>query len=517
MKSYKTSGFSVRIIALLAGFAFLGGILLTLNDSSDIRSKASSLLAPSSTYNELPQSLVGTMNEGQWQFAISDENAHVSDWNIVGEEPAPPESQVFWKRLTHTQGGKSWTIKVGKGGQLYSMSMPQTGELIARQRVSHGQWIDEVFQHTIPSEKHNHTKDPSFVDGDIHQAGYYTKSDFDPKLKIIPRSVYSPVFLPLLGEFINAPNSFSYITWPQHAHLPRTYTENGMLMHENIRDVGDGVVEISLLIDKWAGEETKSISMPWSAFRTENVPTQIISKPNGSYEVASQVFSDGKPMRLVNNDTGGWMAFTQSTKKDAYGIGIVFGSYVPGLEATTSYARWGTYASGTVATVKRDITLKAGDSVFVRYYLVFGTLSDIQLQANALVSKVQIGRIDTKAQKAGNVRICPQGDDNLRRGCPDESKLLFYVDRYHTENTVPLFLLGNTKNGKRVLSTNPYSISKDPTDAVTEYVNFIGWVPKSGRQCGANIHVLLLANGLGIGTDTTLNGMKARTNSTQCQ
>jgi hypothetical protein len=41
-----------------------------------------------------------------------------------------------------------------------------------------------------------------------------------------------------------------------------------MIMHQNISDLGDGVIEITLVVDKWMGEETQLISCHrW--FRTE--------------------------------------------------------------------------------------------------------------------------------------------------------------------------------------------------------------------------------------------------------
>lgn len=46
--------------------------------------------------------------------------------------------------------------------------------------LDHGQWIDEVFQHTIPMPPQK-SRSKKVVDGDIHQAGYHTRSDLDKR------------------------------------------------------------------------------------------------------------------------------------------------------------------------------------------------------------------------------------------------------------------------------------------------------------------------------------------------
>ena len=60
------------------------------------------------------------------------------------------EKHVFYRKLTHREVGHSWVNKIGKGGQLYSIKTPDLGELIGYQRKKYGQWVDEVYQHTIP-------------------------------------------------------------------------------------------------------------------------------------------------------------------------------------------------------------------------------------------------------------------------------------------------------------------------------------------------------------------------------
>lgn len=473
MKFKKAVSKIVFIIFLaIAGFV----LVRNLNTPQVFKKKASE----NQDLNQIPQSnIIEDFKAGEWEFKVLNTNNNQSDWSIPGRDIPPDESQVFWKRLTHVQSEKNWTIKVGKGGQLYSISTPQIGELIARQRTNAGEWVDEVFQHTIPSFLRSQTLTPSIVDGDIHQAGYYTKADGNPNLKIIPHSVYAPTFNPVLTEFMRTKNSFSYITWPQHAHLPRTYSENGMLMHQNIRDLGDGVVEITLVVDKWLGEETRLISVPWVGFRTENLSEQILSLPNGSYKSTNKIVenNENQVVKLSDKSTGGWMALVKSNSDDSHGIGIVFGKLNNAISG--EYFRLEKYATGTIATVKRSAVLNPGDSIFFRYYLVFGKLKEIQYYGNLLANKVQSGKIYASLTSVGGIQICLDENKELKNGCADTNKKLFLSNRNFVKDSVPLFQLKNKDNNKKYLTTNPYLISSDPTDEKTEYLGFHGWAIKN--------------------------------------
>ncbi len=432
-----------------------------------------------SVLSAIPPSANGPFLPGAWTLTSSIQNSAQSDW--LGLD----ESTVFLRRLTHAQDGNSWTLKIGKGGQIYSISTPEVGEMIAFQRIANGQWIDEVFQHTVPSALHNaNASTVPIVDGDIHQAGYYTKSDLDPGVQYTLVRKYAPVFSSVLEAFHQADNGYPLITWPQHAHLPRTYFENGMLMHQLTRDVGDGVVEITILITKWRGEETQAISLPWSAFRKQSLPATLVSRPDGSFVRDDQPFADGQGIRkLKDQNTGGWIAFAQGEGLDSRGIGIVFGKSPSAIEGATSYLRWGNYGTsvdgGTVGTVKRSITLLPGDSVFIRYFLVIGTVAKVQQYGNLLESRVEVGRILTGEKQAGLIRICRDEQKQLKRGCPDPDTSLFYTYRDFLPDALPLFLLGQAGAAYRI-TADPYELSPDPTDGQTEYVEFLGWA-LSGR------------------------------------
>jgi hypothetical protein len=426
----------------------------------------------------LPPSLVSPITTPSWSFAVSSTNTQKpADW------PGMDESRVFFRQLTHSQAGKDWTIKVGKGGQLYSIATPQNGELIPVQRSDlYGEWMDEVFQHTIPY----HPLPPlsSLPVGDIHQAGYYMYNDLNRSQQILPHSVYSPRFNPLLPEFAQQENSLSFITWPQHAHLPRTFKENMLVMQENIRDMGDGVIEVTVIFNKWGGITTtpELLSLPWTAIRTANASTQIISKNNGSYEPQSYEFGTSPNILLRDKTTSGWVAFTKNNTPSSPGIGFVYGNQIfSDIEKANGYVRIGDYAKdqptgGTIFTVKRAVKLSAGDSIFYRYYVILGPLADIQKYGNLLSEKVMLGKIETSETSARLLPICNDATKGLRRGCPEGETPVFSVYRDFIRGSLPVFLLQDTITGKYIVSSDPYYIDFDPTNGKTKYIDLLGWV-----------------------------------------
>lgn len=474
-KRYLLFGFLALQVMLIAGIGYF-------YSDFDTTTQSSAYSKNQAVYSGIPRASITQIKSKNIDFSISSRNTTEHSW--IGAD----ESQVFWKQLTHSQNGSDWTIKLGKGGQIYSITTSKLPELIPEQRVDHGQWIDEIFQHVIPSKIQKGSGKNTIVDGDIHQAGYYTASDIYPYPQILEKSVYSPVFSSVMPELMSDPNSYSYITWPQHAHLPRTYKDNGMLMHQQIRDIGDGVIEITLVIDKWQGAETTAINVPWATIRNSTVPNQIISNPNGSYRVIPDLkLEEEKKYVPGDQQIGSWYALTNGTKSNSNGIGIVFEKEKLAIEGNGSYVRIKSFPTDTlprtVSTVKRDIALRPGDSVFFRYYIVLGPLSKIQEYGNLLANHVQMGRIDTSIQRVGSINICPSDVESVpyRRGCLNNDKPFFGTERYFAKGSYPLFLIKDTAQDRYYVTDDPYVLSKDPTDGKTEYASFFGWAKSEGN------------------------------------
>jgi hypothetical protein len=142
MKNKKTSFNSIFGLAFILFLTILGFIIFNkLNDPLDFRKKA----VEKEELNSIPPSqIVDDFKDGEWQFKVSNANNNQSDWNIPGRGNLPDESQVFWRRLIHIQNEKNWTIKVGNGGQIYSISTPQLGDHTSAQMLMNGSWYFNI-------------------------------------------------------------------------------------------------------------------------------------------------------------------------------------------------------------------------------------------------------------------------------------------------------------------------------------------------------------------------------------
>ncbi len=192
-------------------------------------------------------------------------------------------------------------------------------------------------------------------------------------------------------------------------------------------------------------------------------------------------------LKIKEGNTGGWIAFVDSNSPAARGIGIVYGKDPRELDKKNGFVRWGYRDSpkipgidGTVLSVNREVGLDVGESLFYRYYLILGTLADIQAKANKLESQVVLKKIAMRQVDARRLAICKDAGSTLKRTCEKDEKPLFFAYRDYVPNSWPLFLLRNARTGEEMVTDNPYEISFDPTDGLTRYVDFLGWaVPKA--------------------------------------
>jgi hypothetical protein len=253
-------------------------------------------------------------------------------------------------------------------------------------------------------------------------------------------------------------------------------------MNQVIRDLGDGVIEVTIEFSKWGGRQIDMVSAPWSAFRTEAVPYVAISDSTGGYTFSKQIFNESKPKKLTDTDLGGWIAYVQNMSKESHGIGIVYGKKSV-LDGPTSFVRWGEYDSpelegidGTILSVKRDIDVDNGDRLRIKYYLIIGTLGMIQEKALTLVEKVEVTREKPTLELGGRIQICSDEKTAIRRGCLEGKSPQFLTFRNYVSGAIPLFILKDMSKNKLVITSNPYYISFNPTDKKTDYQNFLGWV-----------------------------------------
>lgn len=448
-----------------------------------------------------------------FKLTHSDVNSSPSQWHptkVPAEAALGDEKHVFFRELAHTGDHQAWTLKFGKGGQIYSLKMPETGELIAKQRLEAGQWVDEVYQHTFPMKpQKDTTKTSARVDADIHQAGYYRKSDLTGT-PIMNNSIYSPMFN---YQFYPTRNQVYLMTWPQHAHLPRygvdtslpsgetyladDYKQNFLSLGQTVTDEGNGVIRFDIKVAKWRGTTPQDMmTIPKATFRTSALPVTLLRKQAGLVDVTKPKSDESAGQTLLNDPSiMGWMIHAQRNAPEARGVGIVFG------KATTSGQgafAWWNYNSkyddlvGTSIFIRRNIPggFNPYEIIDATYYMILGKVSYIDERAAELVSKIAFTKTAAPSATAFQ-KVCSGFFGKAERifaRCKEGRKEIMATYSEMAQNTVPLFLLFDTAQKKYHVTSDPYMLSFNPTDLRTDYVDFLGWAaPAASLQASCAI------------------------------
>lgn len=125
-----------------------------------------------------------SQNESQW-------------YNNSPEGPfSPLEQYVFQTKMSHfdSNPNRTWTIRLGTGGNIYSMVGPM-GETVPPQWRNDSPWIDEVWQ-TVAVDRQKNQNSPFF----IHEAGSY-QSDKSYNSSIGVPLTDIPFYAPHLGSY----------------------------------------------------------------------------------------------------------------------------------------------------------------------------------------------------------------------------------------------------------------------------------------------------------------------------
>lgn len=167
--------------------------------------------------------------------------------------PGLDEREVFFAGLQHAENSdNSWEIRLGKGGQLYSIRGP-FGESQAPQ-ASDAHWIDQVFQF-VGTNLGLANSSPFQHQYFIHQAGDYLR---DPGFS-------STFYSPMLASSLDAgSNTARLLVWGQQAQIPAPY-RSGLLVYQQVKDLGSGVIELTHVSYNFGSDLINYISTPWGA------------------------------------------------------------------------------------------------------------------------------------------------------------------------------------------------------------------------------------------------------------
>lgn len=376
------------------------------------------------------------------------------------------ENSVHFIVLKHKDSDfiKSWEIAIGKGSQIYSITWANS-ELIGEQ-VHNGIWIDRVLQTVaVSTNKTNHTH-PYF----IHQAGTYIHPAIGLK---------QPFWSPMLGSVLDEDKkAFRTLVWPQQAHvyanIPWTST---VLLQQNIRDVGDGIIEITYVYTNFGEDRIDFIDFPWGGFSKKPIPHYVKSLSDGDW--VRETPSDWVTNLYPNTQANGWFAMLKTCTSNSEGFGVVYGKSAVRSDGVEQ-VRWGPTSNQENLTVLEALPgaiLLPKKTYFMRYYLMFGQLdTDLHLQGNRLSNYVDWGELSFSLSETELINPCQFG------GAFGFSRCNFFLLSRPVLNPLPVLLLRDRKSGKLVISTSPYALSSKPyQDRNTEYLAFLGWGIRSSE------------------------------------
>ncbi|MFQ3209717.1 MAG: hypothetical protein ACI9U5_001320 [Colwellia sp.] len=445
------------------------------------------VIAQNELFNALPVSPLAAIEPDTWRLDISNNySASGSAWSIDFAE-----SEVFQAKLSHQQNKldckgnsnlhmvaeQSWQLRIGKGGQIYSLRGDSFGEAMPPQFRSHPKgsfdtqyapWVDEVLQIVSINTDLNHADSKYFM----HGAGVYLT---DP---LLTKPFYNPILASGVGQ---QDNSYVSINWAQQAHIETKWRSHA-IYYNQYRDVGRGVIEVTSMVYNFAEQKLNRFNFPWGGARHSSFGHYLFSNAND--DSVSKVNTDATTPAWADrqsrtfSDTKGWMAFAQDDKDESLTMAIVFGfdqSPRPDFQSGKSSFRYG-YAGGVakpsvtewrnyqVGAGIRKFDVEPGQGVWVRWYLALGKLSDVKnvIAENNLAKMADYGMLNFSVDNADLIAWSYNGTELIRQATPTGATT-FYTFAQPVNNSLPLFYMTD-KTGVKFISTNPYQLARTHTN-----------------------------------------------------
>ncbi|MEO0477085.1 MAG: hypothetical protein AAF085_14110, partial [Planctomycetota bacterium] len=399
---------------------------------------------------------------GQTRYS-ADFTASGSTWVANADE-----RDVFQAVIAHeSKDEHAWTIRIGKGGMIYSFLGP-FGESIPPQREK-SVWNDEVWQLVaVSSEKLGPAQQaaqqhPKLRD-DLrsffyfaHQSGTYNR---DP---LFDGTFYSPL---LLERYDEATRSYTCLNWIQQAHVPSVW-QSHLFCYQRVRDAGSGVIELSYILVNAGGETINHMNVPWGGVRYSSLPKIMVSQAGGGWEHREGEYGPADTMTRASN-TAGWIGWSAREQADSPALLLVHGDDSADgptnieLDAASlqvdnkrpSVVRWGTAIKHaperdySVATLAWKPTIEPGQAAYYRSYFIVGPRDEAITKAAELAPLAGGGRLVFDVEQPATVGI----------GKGDEEKAL-HAYAYPIANAKPLLLIRNTDDNKLIVTSDPYLLA----------------------------------------------------------
>lgn len=375
---------------------------------------------------------------------------------VMGSLFGVQEIDAYHRSVVHTQDEfTGWELRIGKGSQIYSIGTSR-GQLIGAQ-VPDGVWIDRVLMTVAVSSAKNTAELPYF----IHQAGTYQDAD---------QGMTMPFWSPMLGAQDDAAAStYRTVVWPQQAHVYADIPwRSDLLLQQHIRDVGDGIIEITYVYTNYGEDTIDFIDLPWSGFARTALPNYAQS--GADYGWTWVDITDWLAHNVANTTTAGWVALAETKTLESFALGIVYGKG-PVNSAPGELVRYGPNGNEDL-TVFESITgakIEPGETFLSRYYLVVNKLSPgVHPYGNALADHVQRMTLAFGPGDSGLIDPC-----TLDAGTP---ACTFYTLDRPVAGARPILLLRDLATSGLLVSSDPYALSAKPyLGTSTGYLALLGW------------------------------------------
>lgn len=414
--------------------------------------------------------------------------------------PTFSEAHVMDTRLSQSFSGAnsnsySWDIRVGRGGHLYSLRVPSLGETVApswRSNTNSSPWNDEVWQGVAVDRSLNDPNNSSSYF--IHQSGPYFKNPDQTE----------PFYSPQVAASLDVSNrTFTTINWGQHAQVDEIFADantsndwkSHVLYFTRYKDLGAGVLEVSLGIYNYGPDKPDYLNMPWGGVRRTTTEYAFLSNPGSTTWSGPVTNSFSSSLTASFNSSGGWMGFSDSTNGSTPSLGMVFGSdpgSLPPAQTANSVLRAG-YAGGTFSTSEntwrnyfvmnciRLYDLPQGKGVWSRHYFVLGTnLTDIATQVtNRGLRASQLAAFNFSESTTPLIGYQLMGSGATFQVTQTATSPSLYLYAHPVTGSFPIYEIIK-RDHSRHLTWNPFAIGViKPYDGTIAGIRLLGFAPRT--------------------------------------
>lgn len=406
----------------------------------------------------------------------------------------------------------NWKIRIGKGGQLYSLKIGDEEQLICPQhrytrddvsKNSLSPWNDDCMTSVVQSGNvHVEDEYMKYSNGFIHGSAMYIKPHLDPINN-------KPFNNPLLGENFNGPDK-SYTVINLGTIPSPSVNRPDVLFYHKYRDLGTGVLEITFFVYNFGATTWGWANMPWFGLRRSTLPDQIYGRSDGTYVKRNFKFGTTESNIWINEDDyGGWNAKTEniSSPSTSKTISHVTGNNKYDSELGTRLMMRPGVAGNEIRDMQllnlawHNFNLPPGTSGFKRAFFVFGDLNHAVETSQNLVNKVEYGYPEISNETTINLYNKTINGHNILTKEINDSPA-FKVYNMPINDSAPLFLIKDNSTDEYIVTTDPYLVCEKapftnpypvdhenfqrfnnrtiykPYDGKTEWIELLGYVKK---------------------------------------